>query len=107
MSEEEQKEETTDEVVPVEEKPQEKPPAKAKKKEKATERPKPTLHPRRNPRKKKRIPPVKRKRKLQLICLVQILSKLKLEKQREAKIFLPGYASLWLPLTTPRFHFPI
>lgn len=37
MSEEEQKEETTDEVVPVEEKPQEKPPAKAEKKEKATE----------------------------------------------------------------------
>lgn len=36
MSEEEQKEETTDEVVPVEEKPQEKPPAKAEKKEKAT-----------------------------------------------------------------------
>ena len=37
MSEEEQKEETTDEVVPVEEKPQEKPPAKAEKKEKAAE----------------------------------------------------------------------
>jgi|TARA_X000000950_G_scaffold120616_1_gene151209 small subunit ribosomal protein S11 len=37
MSEEEQKEETNDEVVPVEEKPQEKPPAKAEKKEKATE----------------------------------------------------------------------
>ena len=33
MSEEEQKEETTDEVVPVEEKPQEKPAAKAEKKE--------------------------------------------------------------------------
>ena len=37
MSEEEQKEETTDEVVPVEEKPQEKPPAKAEKTEKAAE----------------------------------------------------------------------
>ncbi|MFL2939209.1 MAG: 30S ribosomal protein S11 [Opitutales bacterium] len=37
MSEEEQKEETTDEVVPVEEKPQEKPAAKAEKKEVAAE----------------------------------------------------------------------
>ena len=37
MSEEEQKEETTDEVVPVEEKPQEKPAAKAEKKEEAAE----------------------------------------------------------------------
>lgn len=37
MSEEEQKEETTDEVVPVEEKPQEKPTAKAEKKEVAAE----------------------------------------------------------------------
>lgn len=37
MSEEEQNDETTDEVVPVEEKPQEKPPAKAEKKEKAAE----------------------------------------------------------------------
>ena len=37
MSEEEQKEETTDEVVPVEEKPQEKPAAKAEKKQVAAE----------------------------------------------------------------------
>jgi small subunit ribosomal protein S11 len=37
MSEEEQKEETTDEVVPVEEKPQEKPAAKSEKKEVAGE----------------------------------------------------------------------
>ena len=37
MSEEEQKEETTDEVVPVEEKPQEKPAAKAEKNEVAAE----------------------------------------------------------------------
>lgn len=37
MSEEELKEETTDEVVPVEEKPQEKPAAKAEKKEEAAE----------------------------------------------------------------------
>ena len=37
MSEEEQKEETTDKVVPVEEKPQEKPAAKAEKKEVAAE----------------------------------------------------------------------
>jgi small subunit ribosomal protein S11 len=37
MSEEEQKEEATDEVVPVEEKPQEKPAAKAEKKEVAAE----------------------------------------------------------------------
>ena len=96
MSEEEQKEDT-----PVEEKPQE----KAEKKEETAEKTEPEAKGDSNRR--MRIPRRKRKRKPQLICWEQTLSKSKCERLRAVKTFLPAFASLWRLSTTPRYPFRI